>query len=217
MKISIIGAMDVEVENLINDLNLKKNDKDNIYEGNINNKHIILSKSGIGKVNSALNTQYIIDTYKPDYIINTGCAGSLLSKLKVMDTVISSFVTYHDFKPIRIMKYSTPDNGNIKADENLINITKSILEEENKKYYITSIASGDCFITDENKRDEIYNETSCYAVDMESASIGHTARINNIPFVCIRTISDFADGNDDFEKEAGYESANIVKKIIDRL
>ena len=131
MKIAVIGAMDVEVENLKTTLNLKKEDNNDIYVGIFCNKEIILSKSGIGKVNSAANTQYIIDKYMPNYIINTGCAGSLTDKLKVMDTVISSFVTYHDFTPIRIMKYSTPDDGNIKADEKLISITEDILKKEN--------------------------------------------------------------------------------------
>ena len=93
MKIAVIGAMDVEVENLKTTLNLKKEDNNDIYVGIFCNKEIILSKSGIGKVNSAANTQYIIDKYMPNYIINTGCAGSLTDKLKVMDTVISSFVS----------------------------------------------------------------------------------------------------------------------------
>ena len=66
-------------------------------------------------------------------------------------------------------------------------------------------------------RDEIYNRTKATIVDMESASIGHISRKNNVPFVCIRTVSDFADGNDDFEKEAGERSTEIVKKIIENL
>ena len=174
MKIAVIGAMDVEVENLKTTLNLKKEDNNDIYVGNFCNKEIILSKSGIGKVNSAANTQYIIDKYMPNYIINTGCAGSLTDKLK------------------------------------LISITEDTLKKENVNYYVSPITSGDCFVTDSKVRDEIYNRTKATIVDMESASIGHISRKNNVPFVCIRTVSDFADGNDDFEKEAG-------EKIIENL
>lgn len=217
MTIVIIGAMDVEIEKLIKNLNLKNDNNNDIFVNTYNNKKIIVSKSGIGKVNSAANTQYLIDTYKPDFIINTGCAGSLINDLKVMDIIISSYVTYHDFTPIRIMQDSTPDNGNIKADDNLIKITKNILENEKINYYIKPIASGDCFVTNSSIRDEIYDLTKAYAVDMESASIGHISRKNNVPFVCIRTISDFADGNDYFEEEASFKSAKIVKKIIDNL
>ena len=180
MKIAVIGAMDVEVENLKTTLNLKKEDNNDIYVGIFCNKEIILSKSGIGKVNSAANTQYIIDKYMPNYIINTGCAGSL-------------------------------------TDKKLISITEDILKKENVNYYVSPITSGDCFVTDSKVRDEIYNRTKATIVDMESASIGHISRKNNVPFICIRTVSDFADGNDDFEKEAGERSTEIVKKIIENL
>ena len=91
------------------------------------------------------------------------------------------------------------------------------LKKENVNYYVSPITSGDCFVTDSKVRDEIYNRTKATIVDMESASIGHISRKNNVPFVCIRTVSDFADGNDDFEKEAGERSTEIVKKIIENL
>ena len=66
-------------------------------------------------------------------------------------------------------------------------------------------------------RDSIYKMTGCYAVDMESASIGHICKINSVPFLSVRTISDFADGNDDFEVVAAYKSSQLVKEIINLL
>ena len=73
--------MQIKDNATFNLLNLKKEDNNDIYVGIFCNKEIILSKSGIGKVNSAANTQYIIDKYMPNYIINTGCAGSLWIQL----------------------------------------------------------------------------------------------------------------------------------------
>ena len=49
---------------------------------------------------------------------------------------------------------------------------------------------------------------------MESGSIGHICKLNNIPFVSIRTISDFDDGKDDFEYVAAYKSSHLVSEII---
>ena len=163
-------------------------------------------------------TQYIIDNYKVDLIINSGCAGSLLEKVKIMDVIISSYVTYHDFNPTRIMEFSTPDNGKPEADKNLIEKAESALKNLNvENYYIAPIASGDCFVTDSTMRDDIYERTKAYAVDMESTSIGHISKLNNVPFLSLRTISDFSDGQEDFEVVAAYKSSNLVKEIIELL
>lgn len=220
MTIGIIGAFDEEIENLIKVFNLNKdeNSNRNIFVGISDNKKLVVANSGIGKVNSGAMTQYLIDKYQPDMIINSGCAGSLITNNNIMDIIISSYVTYHDFTPIRVMAYSVPDEGKIKADEKLIKITKEALNDlKINNYKVAAIASGDCFVTDDKIRDSIYDCTKAVAVDMESASIGHISKINNVPFVAIRTISDFADGNDDFEKEAAYNSSMIVKKMIELL
>ena len=220
MKIGIIGAFDEEIVKFIEIFNLVKDENNNrdVYIGKTGDKDLIVCKSGIGKVNSAAMTQYIIDNYKPDLIINSGCAGSLTSNVKIMDVVLSSYVTYHDFSPLRIMEFSTPDNGKIKADNTLIKTaTEALKKLEVDNYFVAAIASGDSFVTDEVMRDSIKEATGAYAVDMESASIGHISKLNNVPFISIRTISDFADGNDDFEVIAAYKSSELVKEMINLL
>ena len=215
--IGIIGAMNIEIEKLVEALNLnkKKGIKD-IYIGTYKDKNIFLINGGIGKVNSALSTQYLIDKYKIDAIIHTGCAGSLDKSLSLLELVIVDTVTYHDFIPTRVMKEYVPEEGIMKASDELINKFILIIPN-NIKYRIGKIATGDCFVTEEDYRDKIKTETGAICVDMESASIAHVAKVNNIPFINIRTISDFADGIDDFEKEASYQSSFLVKKYLDIL
>ena len=73
-KIAIIGAMDCEVnklKELLVDSEVIKKGKLNISKGTISGVEVIVSQSGVGKVNSAMTTQFIIDEFKPDYIINT--------------------------------------------------------------------------------------------------------------------------------------------------
>lgn len=218
MTIGIIAAMDKEIKKYkeIFDLVLV-NDLLNIYEGIYQDKKIILCLSGIGKVNSASTTQYLIDTYKPNLIINSGCAGSLTDEVKVLDTIVASYVTYHDFNPIRIMETCVPDNGYVKIDNDIIRDIEDILLNNNIKYHIGGIASGDCFVTSGEMRDDIYSRTKCLAVDMESASIGHISKKNNVSFIIIRSISDFADGVDEQEEQAANISAVITKKFIDNI
>ena len=218
MTIGIIAAMDKEIKKYKEIFELElKNETLSIYEGNYENKKIVLCLSGIGKVNAASTTQYLIDTYKPNIIINSGCAGSLTENVEVLDTIIADYVTYHDFSPIRIMEACVPDNGSVKTDNNIIKNIEKILLENNIKYHIGGICSGDCFVTSSEMRDDIYSRTNCLAVDMESASIGHISKKNNVPFVIIRSISDFADGATEQEEQAANIAAIITKTFISKI
>lgn len=220
MNIGIIGAFDEEVEKFIEVFHLVKDDSHiwDIYTGVFEDKRLFVCRSGIGKVNSGAMTQYLIDHYHIDLVINSGCAGSLLSKVKIMDVVLSSYVTYHDFQPTRVMEYSVPELGKVHASTKLIHIAEDALKKlEVDNYYIAPIASGDCFVTDAEMRDRIYQATGAYAVDMESASIGHICKLNQVPFLSLRTISDFSDGNEDFEVIAAYKSSQLVKEMIEAL
>ena len=220
MIIGIIGAFDEEVEKFIETFQLKEEEDSiwNIYLGEYKGKQLVVCRSGIGKVNSGAMTQYLIDHFHVDLIINSGCAGSLLSKVKIMDVILSNYVTYHDFQPTRVMEYSVPEQGKVTASTKLIHVAEEALAKiEVKNYYIAPIASGDCFVTDANMRDRIYTATGAYAVDMESASIGHICKLNHIPFLAVRTISDFSDGQEDFEVIAAYKSSQLVKTLIEIL
>lgn len=212
--IAIIGAMDKEIQEYLKLYNAELVDeKRKIYKRD----NVIIAGSGIGKVNSAIMTQHLIDKYNIDVIISSGCAGALTNNINVLDVVIPPYVTYHDFLPERVMRYSVPDEGNIKIDTNLVRVFKEIVSSMNVNYIETAICSGDCYVTDSVTAEAIVKKTGANVVDMESASIGHVARKNNIPFITIRTISDFADGNDHLEKKAADVSSQIVYKAIEKL
>lgn len=220
MTIGVICAMEKEMKRYQEMFSFKKTDETfDIFEGNggnLNDK-ILLCLCGIGKVNAGIMTQYLIDHYHPDYIINSGCSGSLTEEVKVLDTILVEFACYHDFTPIRIMESCVPDNGKIKVDSTLFQIAKEVLQRQNVTYHIGGITSGDCFVTSSAMRDEIFERTDCLTVDMESASIAHTATKNKIPFLILRSISDFADGVEEQEEKAANISALIVKEIISKL
>lgn len=220
MRIGIIGAMDNEVQKFIELLGLTKDDsvKKEVYKGTYEDKNIYVIKSGIGKVNSAAITQFLIDEYHPDLIINSGCAGSLVSNLKILDVALAEYVTYHDFNPLPIMEEAVPNHGKIYSDRKLISIAcEAIQSLENKNYQIVPICSGDSFVTSKEQREEIKIRTGAKVVDMESASIGHIATLNQIPFIAIRTISDFSDGEEYLEEEAALRSSHLVLEMIQLL
>src|SRR5690625_5113756 len=92
MTIGIIGAMDEEVEILLNNmLNKQQLTIANcvFYSGSLNDQDVVLLKSGIGKVNAAMATTIMFERFSPEYVINTGSACVYSDILYVGDNNIS--------------------------------------------------------------------------------------------------------------------------------
>ncbi len=203
MKIGIIGAMDIEVAELIECMdNVKKEIISGIAycEGILQGKDVVVARSGVGKVHAAVCAQTMILKYKPDVIINTGVAGSLNSDLDIADLVVSDNVVQHDMDTSGI-----GDPVGLISGVNLINIpcSKSLVEEivssaktiENTNVAVGTIASGDQFICSQEKKDYIVNHFNALCAEMEGAAIGHVCYLSNVDFCIVRAISDKADGS----------------------
>ena len=195
-KIAIIGAMDCEINDIkkeITDLKEQNYADLKIFTGTINNKFIILAQSGVGKVNAALNTQYIIDTYKPNIIINTGVAGGIADGLDVGDVVIGTYLVQHDFD-VTVLGYAKgymctgvekDKPTKYYCDKELIEKFQSSLEQNMpaKKIHQGVIASGDKFISGKEIKKEINEYFGAVAVEMEGCAIAQVATRNKIPFI----------------------------------
>ena len=209
-KIAIIAAMQEEInsiKNLMKDYKLNKIYNIDIIEGIINNKEVVLAKSGVGKVNASRVTQILIDNYAIDYLINVGTAGSLNDELEIGDIIIANKLVQHDFditafghKPGYISELGV----GFYSDKQLINRCLDIKDNSNLDYNIKigTIASGDVFCTEIDMKNSIKNTFGADCVEMEGAAIAQVCLLDEIPFIIIRSISDKPNGNNqvDFEK-----------------
>ena len=99
MKIGIIVAMGGEFRLVEALLSGKKEQERRGYRyvtGQLGEKEIVLTQCGIGKVCAAVGTVEMIRYFSPDYILNTGVAGGIDARLRVMDMVVGKEVVYHD-------------------------------------------------------------------------------------------------------------------------
>lgn len=235
LKVAVIGAMDCEVETLKSCLKNSETfecGKLKIFKGQIGNNDIILAKSGVGKVCAAINTQFIIDKFAPDYIINTGVAGGIAPELEVGDIVIATSLVQHDFDATAlgyVKGYACTGGDNQKptyfyTDEKLI----SAFEKAVSKIHTTSkihkgvIATGDMFIGTPEKKAELKALFNASAAEMESSAIAQTANSNDVPCLIIRAISDLADctANKPFpevEKQMAEVAASTIEILLDNL
>lgn len=227
-KLGIIGAMDEEVDILVDLMNVKETiEKASLkfYKGEIENKDIVVVRCGIGKVNSALCAQILISEFCVDAIINTGVAGALNCELDVFDIVISTDAIQYDFDTTVFghKKGEIPrmDTSIFAADERLVNLAYESSKEEVKTHKIVKgrIVTGDKFISSKELKDELVDEFDAYCGEMEGASIAHVCHVNKTPFVIIRAMSDKADGSADvtyeeFVKDAAINSKDIVVNML---
>jgi adenosylhomocysteine nucleosidase len=228
--IGIIGAMDSEVATLFSHMTSKEKINLNnltFYKGKLYNKDVVIVKCGIGKVNAALCTQLLILNFKVSKIINTGIAGAVGEGLKIYDFVVSTEAVYHDFD-VQFFGYKLGQVPGMpetfKADPSLINAAKLAFEQTdfaNKlKLSQGRIASGDQFISGNEKKASIIANFHPQCVEMEGCAIAQTCYANNVPFVIIRCMSDTADDSvkETYSEEtASRLSSTFLLEVINKL
>ncbi len=222
--IAIIGAMPSEladIRSILGKAEIQNISGFDFYINHRNGRKIVNVCCGIAKVNAAVCTQVMIDNFKPEAVINAGIAGGMNPDVKVCDIVVSSEVLPHDLD-LHFLNDYPPYCGIFKADEKLVSTAEKICAESGIKSHRGRIVSGEAFISSNEVKAEIFSRLSPYAVDMESAAVGHCCFLNKMPFVSVRCISDNADDEgamsfDEFEKIAAKRVAEVVLDMCDIL
>ena len=229
--IGIIGAMDEEVQQIVNVMEVKKVENKasmTFNMGTLSGKDVVIVRSGIGKVNAAVCTQILVDDFNVDYVINTGIAGSLKSEIDIADIVISDDVLHHDMDATgfgyALGQIPRMETLSFKADERLINLAKDSCEHVIPQVgvHIGRIVSGDQFISNKEVKNKIASNFSGYCTEMEGAAIAQAAYLNNVPFLILRAISDKADDSatmdyPTFEAQAIQHSVLLIRELVDRI
>jgi adenosylhomocysteine nucleosidase len=211
--IGIIGAMEEEVKNIIEEMvNPKQKTIAGMvfWQGDFHGRPTVSVICGIGKVNAAVCAQLLITVYKVERIIFTGVAGALDPDVKVGDVVISRDCIQHDID----VTGSGYDFGVIPrmetnifmADSEMVKLAVAAgkkLEEEglSLRVHVGRVLSGDQYVCNREKSRWLHTYFSGTCVEMEGAAVAQVCYLNKVPFVIIRSISDGADD----DAETTYE------------
>ena len=226
--IGIIVAMKVEFQ-LFEALLVDK--KEEVYRGfhflcgKVQDKSVVLMQSGIGKVCAAAGTVEMSEHYAPDYILNTGVAGGIDSKLRVMDIVVGKEVVYHDVWCGKGNEYGQVQGlpARFVSDKYLYGVAMAVKSEVLLQGGL--ICSGDKFITSCDELHVIKNNfPDGLAVDMESGAIAQVCCMLGIPFLNCRIISDTPGFVEDHTAQyknfwtlAPEKSVEVLQQIIERI
>ncbi len=217
MKIGIIVAMDSEYERLSELIG---------PSGRIGRNSVILSKSGIGKVNSALGTYQMIREHKPDCIISTGVAGGLGEGVDVMDVIAATRMVYHDTWCGEGNAFGQVQGLPLYYESHpaLVRQVEALRDTPGAPWiHCGLICSGDRFISDPEEEESIlWHFPEAIAVDMESCSIAQVCYLNQVPFISLRVISDSLKGDRgesyaDFWATVGTTSFSAVRQYLEVL
>ena len=200
--LGIIGAMDeevLEIKNALKDVTVETAAGMDVYRGKINEKEVVVVRSGIGKVNAAVCSQILVDKFGAEAIVNTGIAGSLKAEIDIGDIVLSSDSVQHDMDatgfgyPIgqipRMETFAFP------ADQKLLKLAEKCCNQVNPdiKTFVGRVVSGDQFISDKEKKQQLIDNFDGFCTEMEGAAIAQVCYLNHIGCLIIRAISDKAD------------------------
>ena len=225
MKIGIIVAMHKELELL---LPLLQNSEESrmggceFHRGKVGRHDVIAMQCGIGKVNAAIGTLTLVNSFLPDFVINSGVAGGADQSISVMDVVAGARVAYHDV-------WCGPESelGQVQGLPLYFEGAKRLLNlvPDREGIHKGLICSGDQFIDTLDAVSRIKgNFPEALAVDMESGAIAQVCHLNKVPFLALRVISDSPGASHDntrqyldFWNDAPQETFNLVKDIITGL
>ena len=230
MKIGIIGAMDEEIRILkekMNNIETTIIAGCEFYQGELNSKQVILTKSGIGKVAAAVATTLLLEKFQPDTIINTGSAGGYNTSLNVGDIVISTEFRFHDVD-VTAFGYEIGQMAQLppafSADKKLIEIAQRAAQSiTSLKTTQGLICTGDIFMASPEKAEIARkNFPTMAACEMEAAAIAQVCYQFNVPFVIIRSLSDIAGKKSDISFEqylpvAAKNASILVENILNSL
>ena len=226
--VGIIGAMDIEVKDLLVHMDGKAEKEISgikYHTGKINGVECVAAQCGIGKVAAAMCAQTMILQYTPKAVVNVGVAGGIGESVHIGDIVVSDCAVQHDMDTSALGDPAGMISGinviKLPASKELISLAadkaKKIYSPE--KVHIGTIATGDQFVSSAEKLKKIASDFGASACEMEGGSIAQVCYINKTDFVILRAISDNADekADTDFNSFAEKSAKETARLIIDML
>ena len=199
--IVIQGAMDIELELLLQKINFEKEeviDNCKFYFGKLNNYPIILSLTQVGVVNACMATMVAIQRFNPLLIINQGLAGAHVDYIHRNDIVVGE-------KCININEYITgiknKNEGSnsldweftsrvkeYDADQGLVDIVNR-LKDKIFNLFFGTLGSGDIFNREVDRIEWIHNKANTLCEDNESIAVYQLCNYFNIKCIGFRVIT----------------------------
>ena len=205
--IAIIGALEKEVAQIkeeLTDAQVADEAGLTVVSGGYAGFNVVATTAGMGTVNVAAATQYLISAHGAQTVIFSGIAGGLNPALHIDDVVIGERLRYLDTDTALIAE-SAPGLEEFASTPALVDIAEQVLavrgfvaagasdDADARQYLRGTIATGDRFVTGDAMRTAVVEATQADCVEMEGAAVAHIAAKNGTDCLVLRAISDNCD------------------------
>ncbi len=208
---------------------------------------VVLANSGVGLANAAATTQYLIDRYDPTAIIFTGIASAVNPAHMIGDLVIPERYITFDYGYWGDQGFSTDSVSVGRSDsagfDRMLEIPvdrdlyDALGQAANDAAYLLRIVgrrlpeihqggvaiSGNAFLDQKAKRDQLYKQLKAQITDTESAAVVQTAYAAGVPVAVMRACAAPAGESatpqaqallSDFFKTAAHNVALVLQQFL---
>ena len=205
-----------------------------VQSGTLAGVSVLLAECGVGKVNAAALTQYLVSRGARSCVFS-GVAGATAEDLSVGDVVIGDTAVQHDVD-VTALGYApgtvpgSPPEW--QADDELVAIASGVARttaargEANGsptfRVLVGTVATGDQFISSPDKAAALRDVYDAACAEMEGAACAQVCAAWGVPFVIVRSISDNANHTATvdfraFTRLAAERADRIVTGILEAL
>ena len=175
---------------------------------------VVFFQGGWGKISAAASTQYVIDCWSPNLLVNLGTCGGLEGEIEKGEIVLVNKTIVYD-----IIEQMGDGEDHICHYSTSLNLSW-LLKPSPYPVHEGLMVSADRDILPEDIHN-LKSRFSARAADWESGAIAYVAMRNETPCLILRGVSDIvsAEGGEAYGDIGIYESAarEIMKDLVCQL
>lgn len=192
-------------------------------------RELILARTGVGKVNTAMNAALILGAFPVDAVVNLGSAGGLREGQRILDLVVPDEVLAVDVDV-------TPlgfEFGQMLGEPSVYHTDAALRDRFERAatrwpdmppVHRGAVGTGDSFVYRPDQVATIrqrFGEDRVACVEMEGAAIAQVCRRFGVPFLIVRSLSDVpasGEGNHlDFPVFLEKAARNAARLVVGML
>lgn len=223
------------LEDLVSDGEIVEIGAHEFRVGTLDSRGVVVTASGIGKVNAAMVATLALDHFHPSAVVFTGVAGGIDDTLGIGDVVVAEHVLQHDtgvfesdgfrlyqpghvpfVNPTEQLGYRPSDDLLVRVRRRLADFELSPVLERQPGVVFGTVVTGDQFVQSDAERRRLHAIHGAHAVEMEGAAVAQVAEHFGVEHLVIRAVSDLAgsDSAFDFARFLDDVSRNSVEVVI---